>query len=125
MKDNGTDRDVALQMRDKLNSIATLVTAIDHSLKSEPFIITQPQNVVAAIGDNAILTVKTNVVKSYQWQAKASVNWNDAQTGEGYTTDTFSIEATEIRYTYEYRCKITGLDDSVIYSDPVRIIQPE
>lgn len=124
MKDNGTDRDVALQLLDKLTLTASLVTGIDRALKSEPYVIIQPKSVTGEVGDIAVFSLKTNKVKSYQWQAKATTQWNNAQDGEGYTTDTFSLEITSVRYGRQFRCKITGLDDSVIYSDIVTMIKP-
>lgn len=127
MKDNGTDRDVALQILNCIRRATELVTVIKKTMISEPAIIDQPIDIVAAVNTDVTFTVVTNPVSIYTWQAKgtgASDQWRDAEVGEGYDTASFTVTATTARYQYEYRCKITGLDNSVIYSDVVHIVKP-
>ena len=125
MKDNGTDRDVALQMVSLLGDINTaLVNINDH--KYVPHILTQPTDQEVAIGDSVTLAVVANNAKSYQWQyltESATPTWtNSGLTGS--TNASFTFTAAANRY-HSYRCKITGLDNSVIYSNAVAVTQPE
>ncbi len=78
-------------------------------------IVTQPVNCEAAVGETAHFSVEATGVKTYQWQywTPKSNKWTDGST----KTPDYSIEATEARYTYKYRCKVTGNDGSVLHTD--------
>ena len=121
MKDNGTDRDVALLILSGLDSCATLVTSINDNLYV-PHIVTQPTNQEGAVGDTVTFTVEANNVSAYKWQYKAQT-WHPALGTN--TESSYSLEVTEQRYGYEYRCQITGKDGSVIYTNAVHMVAPE
>ena len=124
MKDNGTDRDVALLILSGLDSCATLVASINDNLYV-PHITTQPVDQTGAIGADIEFSLTAINVKSYQWQFTASgTEWNNS-TFTGNQTDTMTVPVTAPRYGYSYRCMITGKDDSIIYSDVVHIINPD
>ena len=125
MRENGTDRDIALLILDGLNSCATLVAAVNDNLYV-PHITTQPTDQEGAIDATVNFQVVANNVASYQWQTKVSegASWFNS-TAEGATTATLAIVVTETRYAYFYRCAITGKDGSTIYSNTVKILQPE
>lgn len=123
MKDNGTDRDVALLILSGLDSCATLVATINDNLYV-PHITTQPVSVAAADGEDAVFTIVANNVSAYQWQYKPGNAWQNS-TMTGNDTDTFTVEVNTQRRGYDFRCKITGKDGSIIYSDVVNILQPE
>ena len=73
----------------------------------------------------AEFSVEATGVASYRWQWKSVTDntWGNT-TAEGNRTATMRVEATEARYNYEYRCKLTGNDGSVIYTDAVHILAP-
>lgn len=129
MRENGTDRDVALDMLDALTTIATTVATINSNLFS-PVVFTQPTNQTVAIGGSCTFTLSAGNIKSYQWQY-----WNTESSPDpywinsslsGYNTDTVTINPVQERhYVYKFRCKLTGKDDSVIYSNEVQVIAPE
>ena len=120
---NGTDRDLALQ-------IVSLVEAINTNLASYndttyvPHIITQPTNFEGQLGNTASFTVIASNVKAYQWQHKIGNTWADSSL-TGYKTKTLSASITEARLAYKYRCKITGKDDTIIYTDEVQMVLSE
>lgn len=122
MKDNGTDRDVALLMLGGLDSCATLVAAINDNLYV-PHITTQPTDQVGDIGDTVTFTVVANNAVAYQWQYKV-LNWHNASGG---TVDqpSYSIQVSAERMTYQFRCRVTGKDGSYVYSDAVKMVAPE
>lgn len=126
MSRNGTDRDVAKLLLDALNAIKDLVATIKSNLYS-PLILTQPVDVVGAIDDPAVYTVLAANVSSYQWQyayASSPNTWVDSSL-TGYDTNTLSMTITSSRYNLRFRCKITGLDGTVVYSDVVKCVAPE
>lgn len=124
MRENGTDRDVALELVATLNTCKTLVESINDTLYA-PHITTQPSNYEGNIGDTATFTVVATNVKSYQWQyTTAGVTWTDSG-ATGNKTASLSIGITETRLNQTYRCKITGLDDTIIYTDGMKMVLPE
>lgn len=127
MSNNGTDRDVAMEILNVLSGISSALSTINSNLYV-PHITTQPTDVTVASGEYAEFTVVATNVKSYQWQFKntaaSNPRWeNGAQ--QGYNTATYRIAANSSRYAHLYRCEITGLDDSIIYTDEVKMIAPE
>ena len=121
MRDNGTDRDVALKLLDAVTTAAILVTTINQHLYVAT-ITTQPTNQTGAIGDNAVFTIVADNVVAYQWQFKRpDSNWSNS-TSSGYNTDTLTVEIQEARYGYYYRCRLTGKDGKYVFSDEVQII---
>ena len=125
MKDNGTDRDVALQILDGLTSCANLVASVNDNLYV-PHITTQPTSQTVALNATATFSVTAINVSAYEWQYKGTGAWREMFVdATGATTDTLSFAVTEYRYTYTYRCKITGKNGNVIYSDEVTVIAPE
>lgn len=125
MRENGTDRDVALTMKQLITDCASMVTTINENL-FVPQIITQPTDQTAAVGTNATFSISAVNVESYQWQYRDKTGgaWYNA-TGSGNNTDTMTIEATTIRYGLYFRCHMVGKDGSEIDSDLVSLIQPE
>ena len=128
MRENGTDRDVALLIVGKLNTIAAGVAQINDNLYV-PHIVTQPTNQTAAVGDNAVFTVVANNVTEYIWKYRAGStgSWRDITPGgtiTGIDTATLTVPATETRYGFYYRCTLTGKDGSTINTELVQIIEP-
>lgn len=119
---NETDRDLAEQLTDLISECKTLIETINDN-KFVPHITTQPVNYTGAIGDTITFTVDATNVKSYQWQFNNYPNAGSWRTSTlaGANTNTLTFEFTSVRLNYQYRCQITGLDNSVIYSDAVHL----
>lgn len=90
-------------------------------------ITAQPVNVTAAVGSTVQFTVMASNVTSYQWQNRligSSDDW--ANSGiDGCNTATISIPVIAMRYSYEWRCLLTGADGSTLATDAVVIINPD
>lgn len=122
MRENGTDRDVALSIVSALGTLAEKVSQINDNLYV-PHIITQPTDQEGALNDTVTFTVVANNVAEYKWQYKAT-NWHPGQVGV-VNEASYSIPITEQRLGYEFRCQITGKDGSIIYTNAVKMILSE
>ena len=123
-------QDEAIQPEEIENSEPDAVVMELELVESEAFstalaIVTEPTDCEAAEGSMATFTVEATGVKSYQWQywSTNGTKWNN-NSGDSAKTASFSIEAIEKRYGYKYRCKLTGEDGSVLYTDEVKIVKP-
>lgn len=127
MRDNGTDRDVAMLILNGLTSCKNLIASINDNLYV-PHIVTQPTNQTVALNETATFSVVANNAVSYQWQyatGMAPDTWNNS-TGPGATTDTYTVTPTiDAHYNNVYRCQITGKDGSVIYTNTVQALRPD
>lgn len=121
---NKTDRDLEEQLVDLFLECKTLLETINDN-KYVPHITTQPEDITAAIDDIVYFTLSANNVKNYQWQYKNSQGVFVNTTLNGYNTDSLRVPVTSNRYGMLFRCVITGLDNSIIYSDEVTLIEPE
>ena len=86
------------------------------TIVSEPTITTQPKSVTAAAGETVKFTVAaTGGGLSYQWQFRkdSSTGWSNSGM-TGCKTATLTVEATEARSGYQYRCVITNAAGKVI-----------
>ena len=122
---NNLDRDLAKQIKSLLAECLTLVTTINDN-KYVPHIVTQPEDCIAAVASAATFTVVANNVSGYQWQYKATesaTTWSNSG-ASGNKTATVSFNVTEARYDWRFRCQITGMDGSVIYTDTVKAVPP-
>lgn len=119
------DRDLSEQLTDLISQCITLLETINDN-KYVPHIITQPSSVVGDIDDTVSFTVIANNVKGYQWQYSSNngTTWNNTSQ-PGNKTATLTTTVASGRYNWLIRCQITGLDNSVIYTDNVRILRPE
>ena len=84
-----------------------------------PAVKTQPANVNLPAGKTAKFTVKaTGTGIKYQWQYRTSSkgSWKNTM-ATGYKTATLSVPVTAARNGYQYRCKITDQEGSVVYSN--------
>ena len=85
-------------------------------------VVEQPADATANVGDSAVFAVEAENVISWQWQycRGTSDKWyNTAMTG--YATDTLTVAVTSSRHGYRYRCKLTGTDGTVTYTDPATL----
>lgn len=108
-------RDLKLVIDDALQMAQVLTREI-------PVILEQPQSYIGPAGGNANFTVNAENVAAYQWETKKKTSEQWGNSGiSGNKTDTIHPAISAAYTVYEYRCKITGIDNSVIYSDVVDI----
>ena len=95
MKDNGTDRDIALQLLEAVSNAADLVTSINQHLY-EAVVTTQPTDQTGDIGDTVNFTVAGYNIEAYQWQYRPSPTgaWQNSSS-TGYNTNTLEVEINE------------------------------
>ena len=126
MRENGTDRDVALAMLSTLTDINTAISTINNNLFN-PIIITQPSDVPdAVIGTTVSFSVVAVNVQTYQWQSRRSSTGGYTDSSlPGYNTDTLSPEVTSARFDIIYRCKMTSAQGNIVYTNEVRMYPPE
>ena len=119
------DRDIVEQLIDLISNIRTLIHTISDN-KYGPRILTQPVDKVVAIGERFDFTVVAENVAEYQWQVKVpDGDWANSTALGNKTDHLYNIQASEARYTYLYRCKLTGLNGTVIYTNEVKPVAPE
>lgn len=123
MRENGTDRDIALLMVDKLTAISTLIGSINHNLYG-PYITAQPTDQSGVVNDTVYFTVTALHVSAYQWEVDAGSGWVNS-TLSGYNTDTLSVGVQANRDGYKFRCKLTGIDGTTVYTDAATLTVQE
>lgn len=86
----------------------------------------QPVNVACAIGDTVSFTVEATGVASYQWQYSSSggQTWGNPD-WDGAATATLTVKATATRKTFLLRCRLTGGDGEIVYTDIVQMVDPK
>lgn len=88
-------------------------------------IISQPTDIKASAGMTVDFTVEATGVASYQWQVGGTdgSNWTDL-TWTGSTTATMTHAMNETNITYVYRCKLTGFDGTILYTNVIKFLPP-
>jgi len=86
-------------------------------------IISQPESVVANIGDSVSFTVEAENATAYVWQYSKNngESWT-SWTSSSYKQPTLTLTVTAGRLAMIYRCQVTGQDGENIYSDAVGIL---
>ena len=97
---------------------------LDQDDKATVQIITQPTNQVRAVGEYVTVSVTANGVKTYQWQWSADgTTWKN-NTGAGYNKASMTFKMTAAFSGRQYRCKLTGDDGSIVYSNSAYVGLP-
>ena len=125
MRENGTDRDLALLMLGELNAIAEDISNIKDNWYA-PYIITQPTDQTVAVNDTASFSIEAGNAAAYQWQYKGTTSgeWRNFTSASSKTANFSLLISNSTWYTTPIRCMVTGIDQSVIYSEEVDIIEP-
>lgn len=90
-----------------------------------PRVLSQPTDVTAQLGDQISFQVAADRVAEYQWiYSKNQSSWYKSSIASA-TTDTLIITVSTSNQANYYRCKITGTDGTVVYTDIVGIIVEE
>ena len=79
---------------------------------------------MGTLGDTAMFKVAAENARNYEWQykGKGSNSWITFSWQDSYDTAEFKLTIlNEGRLTNTYRCKITGEDGSIIYTQEVFI----
>ena len=122
--DNST---TTTSMATALEALSEKINDLAKALIGEGLVIVeQPQNITAAVG--AIIAIKIKVYSTnnsainFQWQNKLTTveEWNNT-TLNGYNTDTLTVQVTEARYKYDWRCVMTYQNIEYI-SDTINIL---
>lgn len=122
MRENGTDRDVALQIKQLLSDCADCVATINYNLYTAQ-ITTQPTDVVGTVGYTSTLSCAAINAVAYQWKYRAkdsSAAWTN-MAGSGNNTDTVSVGVTSNTPNLEFACFITGKDGGVVQTNIVYV----
>lgn len=123
------DRDISkllvsflCNMRNVINQAKQLSQILTREI---PVIIEQPENQTTRLNQYVTFTVKAENISSYQWQflnPSVSDDWRSS-TAQGNQTDSLYIQATNARFAMSFKCKMTGIDGTVIYSDVVKMVK--
>lgn len=98
-----------------------LALAYDEASSTELAILQQPVNCTAKLKDKVSFSVVAENAAAYQWQySKDGKKWYKSG-ATGATTDTLFLTVSSTNETNRYRCKITGLDGSELYTDIVAV----
>ena len=84
-------------------------------------ILRQPEDQRGRVGDKVTFTVGAENVVSYRWQFHNGRVWKDA-TMKGCDSPAMTVEVSQKRFGYMYRCVLTFADGTVLFSDEARII---
>ena len=76
-------------------------------------------------GQTINLTLTARNGSAYQWQYRSSGSgsWTNASY-DGSKTSSMSANVTSTHYSYEWRCKMTGMDGNTVYSETIQIVRP-
>ena len=100
------------------NTISTIIPTAKNYQAAR--ITTQPQDVKGKLGEQLMLSVKTEDAIAYQWQYSTDgKNYNAWSWAEGYDQASMKFELTEGRVGMKFRCKITGKDGNTVYTNIV------
>ena len=109
------------------NDNEVLYTRTVSLLKANPLtIVSEPQDVAAAVGDSVTMSVEVSKPASYQWQYSADdgATWTNlgwASAKEATLTTPALIKA---RLSWVFRCKVTSTDNEVLYTRTVSLLNP-
>ena len=82
-------------------------------------IITEPENIYAAVGESVPLLVRAIGVAALNWQISGKNNtWNDISGADQFNYE-YVVSAED--YGRKIRCAITGYDGETIYTTPISI----
>ncbi|MBR6027971.1 MAG: hypothetical protein IKP40_02700 [Clostridia bacterium] len=86
----------------------------------------QPKDATALIGDKVTLSVEALNVRSYLWQYSNNegMDWINFTSG-GHNTASYTYTVESQHYIRLIRCKLTGLNGTILYTDSVKLLAPE
>ena len=98
-------------------------THMQEGIEQSVIILVQPADVSGKIGQTVSYTVEAENVASWQWYytKDSGKSWYKSN-GTGASTDTLSLKVTNTNKTNKYRCKLTGLDGKVVYTETAGLL---
>lgn len=85
----------------------------------------QPSSIAAIVGDSITFTVVATGVSAYRWQYNPGNKWYDLTDWETADTASLTFATTATRMTWQYRCKLTDDNGSIVYTDAVWIVDDD
>ena len=103
-------------------AVGDSLTAIPKDPTNGIYIIQHPADVEIVAGFGAVFTVEATDVASYKWQYRRNENapWVNTTLG-GNKTNTLTVPAILSRNGYQYRCRITGNNGKILYTEPATL----
>lgn len=84
----------------------------------------QPVSAAAAAGEEVVFSTEaegTDLAYKWQWRADAALEWADCAAEDGGDTATLTVEATEERDGYQYRCVISDSLENTSETNTVQL----
>ena len=115
-------RDVWLAFLEKILALKTIVDNVKKYARvftrSRPVILQEPEDVSGPINSSCYYEVIAENARAYAWQREKNGTWSFLSL-ETARTSKLEFSITEERSRYKYRCRITGIDNTTIYSKEV------
>lgn len=127
MRENGTDRDVALKIVNTLTGINNALSNIAINV-IDPVITVQPTDQEVAVNNTVWFEVTADYATSYQWQIdrqddQGFVDQAESTIWIGTTTRKMHFLSAVLREPFRFRCKISNAHGTV-YSNEVKFTIP-
>ena len=127
MRENGTDRDVAIKIVNTLTGINNAISNIAINV-IDPVITVQPTDQVVALNNTVWFEVTADYATAYQWQIdrqddQGFVDQPESAIWIGTTTRKMHFLSAALREPFRFRCKISNAHGTV-YSDEVKFTIP-
>ncbi len=103
----------------------TLVTdEVGITLSTAVAVLEQPQDVIAALGDLAVLKVQAVNAAKWQWQQSTDgETWTDVEGGEVNDREgSLSVPVTDAIKGVRFRCVLTGVDGDTLETESASVI---
>ena len=121
------NRDVMEKFIDKLKSIGEVINEVKKQAqiltREIPVILEQPEDFYGVNEAEGYFEVTAVNISAYRWQRqrKGLTEWTNLTHSPGADTNKVLFDVSTDRAKYNYRCKLTGIDESVIYTDSVTV----
>lgn len=121
------NRDVMEKFIDKLKSLGETINEVKKQAqiltREIPVILEQPEDFYGVNEAEGYFQVIAVNISDYRWQRqrKGLTDWTNLNHSPGADTNKVLFDVSTDRAKYNYRCKLTGIDNSVIYTDSVTV----
>ena len=121
------NRDVMEKFIDNLKSLGETINEVKKQAqiltREVPVILEQPEDFYGVIEAAGYFQVTAVNISAYRWQRqrKGLTEWTNLSHSPGADTNKVLFDVSTDRAKYNYRCKLTGIDESVIYTDSVTV----
>ena len=125
--ENDGKRDIWEAFLEKLLAFKTVVeNALKYAqvmTREIPVILDQPVDFYGENEAEGYFEVIAENISDYRWQRqrKGLTEWTNLTHSPGADTNKVLFDVSTDRAKYNYRCKLTGIDESVIYTKSVTV----